>query len=239
MNCKVCIVEDEPLAREILTNYIKKLPVLTLVQTCENALQAMKALNEYEVDLLLLDINLPDINGMQFIKQLKHAPEVIFTTAYPQYALESYSIQAIDYLLKPISFARFEQAIQKYLQLHKSKLAWVQPEEKESPLFVRSGGKWIGVHLNDIVWVESLKDYVRICLQNEQRLTIHATLKSMEDKLSDYPNFSRIHKSYIVNLHFVEQIESNQLTLKGKDFAIGATYKDDLVKKLATFSLHK
>ncbi|MCG9881024.1 MAG: LytTR family DNA-binding domain-containing protein [Bacteroidia bacterium] len=239
MVIKVCLVDDEPLAREIIESYIQKMPQLELVQTCENAVQAIKVLDENRVDLLFLDINLPDINGMSLVKQLRVAPAIIFTTAYPQYALESYDMQAVDYLLKPFSAERFEMAVQKYVRLRASEQVLVQPEEAERPLFLRSEGKWVKVNLADIIWVEALKDYVKICLKNNQRLTMHGTMKNMEQKLSEQAQFCRVHKSYIINLKHIEQVESNLLRMEGKEFPIGATYKDDLLKKIAEFSIQK
>jgi len=236
MKIQVCLIEDEPLAREILLGYIQKIPSLQLLGVCSNALEAFALLGEQKIDLLFLDINLPDMNGMQFIKTLKDAPAVIFTTAYPQYALESYEINAIDYLLKPISFERFEVSVNKFLQWqHPSQ---TPPELTEKPsLFVRSEGKWMKLTVTDILFIEALKDYVRISLSSGQRITLHSTMKNMEERLKNYPNFIRIHKSYIVNLPFIERVEPNSLSVGGQVLVMGATYKDELMKRIGKLSL--
>ncbi len=231
---KVLIVEDEPLARGIIENYVQKIPGLTLIASVGSALEAFSIMATQKVDLVLLDINLPDMNGMQLIENMKQAPAIIFTTAYPNYAIESYELNAIDYLLKPISFERFNIAIQKFLSKD------VQTNQKVSPaskgLFVRSEGKWVNIEIQTIQLVEALKDYLRLYVGSE-RIIIHSTLKNFEEQLKPYNAFVRIHKSYIVNLQFTTQIESNTLEVSGQKLIIGSTYKEDLMLKLKHFSL--
>lgn len=230
---KVLIVEDEPLARGILEGYVSQIPTLSLSASIGNALEAFGILATQQIDLILLDINLPDINGMKFIKSVKHAPAIIFTTAYPDFALESYELNAIDYLLKPISFERFQTAIDKFL----NKDLGSNPTENPSKnnLFVRSEGKWMNMEIPKIKYIEALKDYVKVHLEDE-RLVIHSTMKNFEEQLKPYAAFVRVHKSFIVNLHWVQQIDGNQVYIDGQTLAIGATYKDELQSRLKKFN---
>lgn len=230
---KVLIVEDEPLAREIMENYVQNTPNLELEASVGSALEAFSFLANQKIDLVLLDINLPDMSGMRLIQNLKQVPAIIFTTAYPNYALESYELNAIDYLLKPISIERFNVAIQKYM----SKDAQVSSNEIPAKgMFVRSEGKWVNIEIPNIQMVEALKDYIRVYVGSE-RIIIHSTLKNFGDQLKPYQEFIRIHKSYLINLKFTKQIESNTLEVLGQKLMIGSTYKEELMLRLKQFRL--
>lgn len=225
---RVAIIDDEPLAREILESYLQKTPNVELVGSCKNAIEAFSLLSKQAVDLLLLDINLPEILGTEFLKTLKNPPLVIFTTAYSEYAIESYELNAVDYLLKPISFERFLLAINKAKEvLEPTKLPTENPMNQQN-LFVRSEGKWIKIDLTKLWLVEGLKDYLRLWI-NDERITIHNTMKNFEEQLAAFPNFIRIHKSFIVNLNFVEEVENNSLKIKDKILSIGNTYKGNFI----------
>jgi DNA-binding LytR/AlgR family response regulator len=237
---KLLVVDDEPLAQEILQAYIAKIDSLELVGVCKNALEAYGALNKGGVDLILLDINMPEISGIDFLKSLKNPPLVIFTTAYPQFAIESYELNAIDYLLKPIPFDRFLRAIYKVQQLLMPSQSPIPTPEIKAPadalLFVRSEGKWIKINLAELWFVEGLKDYVRLWM-NDGRIAVHSTMKNFEQQLAAHAQFMRVHKSHIINLHFVAEVDGNSIRIKDQHIAIGNTYKEEVTKRLDSYKL--
>jgi DNA-binding LytR/AlgR family response regulator len=237
---RVAIVDDEPLAAEVLQTYLHKIEGMELVGTCKNALEAFALLNKQTVDLMLLDINMPEITGIDFLKTIKHPPLVIFTTAYSEFAVESYDLHAVDYLLKPIPFERFLKAIKKAMDL-------LMPTQQATPptagaasgdklMFVRSEGKWIKIDLAKLWFVEGLKDYVRLWM-DEGRVTVHSTMKNFEEQLSAYSNFVRVHKSHIVNLEYISEVDGSSIKIKDQMIAIGSTYKDDVYKVLNGYKL--
>lgn len=231
---RVAIVDDEPLAQEILQSYVQKIPGIELVGTCKNALEAFTLLTKQPVDVLLLDINLPEITGIDFLKSLKEPPKVIFTTAYAEYALESYDLNAVDYLVKPISFERFSKAIQK-IQTEPSP----KNESGTIPdklLFVRSEGKWIKIDLRTVWFIEGLKDYVRLWT-DDGRVIVHSTMKNFEEQLKPYSNFVRVHKSYIINLEYLNKADTNTIHIKDQSIAIGSTYKENVQNVLESLRL--
>lgn len=225
---RVLIVEDEPLAAEVLQVYLSKLPEIELVGVCTNALQAFATLNKQQIDLLLLDINMPEINGIDFLKTLKNPPQVIFTTAYTEHAVTSYDLGAVDYLVKPISFDRFLKAMQKVM--HKQEpVGLVSEKSTNNMLFVRSDGKWLKIDVAKVWFVEGLKDYVRIW-SDDGRVTVHSTMKNFEEQLKPFQYFSRVHKSYIINLHAIDETDENSLTIRKQLIPIGGTYKDEVLQ---------
>lgn len=237
---KLLLVDDEPIALEILESYINKLPGLEIVQKCSNAVEAFAALGQNQVDVMFLDINMPEINGIDFLNTLKHPPLVVFTTAYSEYAVQSYECNAVDYLLKPISFERFWKALNKAMGIMHAVIT-----NKEQPaanavaasvetnignnIFVKSDGKLIKIDLADLWFVEGLKDYVRIWT-NSGKITVHSTMKNFEEQLSKYSNFIRVHKSYIVNFNHIHEIDGNVIRIKNQDIAVGNTYRDEITK---------
>ena len=232
----VIIVDDEPLALDVLETYIEKLPDLNLVTKCTNALEANNALKEHDIDLMFLDIQMPQLTGIDFLRSLSNPPLVIFTTAYANYAVEGFELNAIDYLLKPISLDRFMKAVNKaqdQIELKKRDVAPAEVivEEGADFIFVKADKKLIKVNYADIVYIEGLKDYVIIRL-NESRVITLQTMKSLEEKLPSNI-FKRIHRSYIVNVkkinavlgNMVEVIEKNQ----PKHIPIGKNYREELL----------
>ncbi len=224
---RVAIIDDEPLAREILINYVQKIESIELIGVCKNALEAFALLGKQQVDLLLLDINLPEILGTEFLKILPNPPMVIFTTAYSEYAIESYELNAIDYLLKPFSFERF------LLSINKGKEAIETIKNKANPklentIFVRSEGKWLKINLSKLWLIEGLKDYLRLWVDDE-RITIHKTMKNFEEELAAYNNFLRIHKSFIINIDYITMVENNTIKIKDQTVNIGDTYKNNFL----------
>jgi DNA-binding LytR/AlgR family response regulator len=228
---RVLIVDDEPLAAEVLQVYLAKLPDMELVATCRNALEAFAMLNKQPIDLLLLDINMPELNGIDFLKSLKQPPQVIFTTAYTEHAVTSYDLGAVDYLVKPIAFDRFLKAIQKV------NVATSQTQQHTTPtdagasktLFVRSDGKWLKIDVTKIWFVEGLKDYVRIW-SDEGRVTVHSTMKNFEEQLKPFQHFARVHKSYIINLNCIDETDESSLLIKKQLIPIGGTYRDEVIQ---------
>lgn len=233
---RVAIVDDEPLAQEILQSYVQKIPDIELVGTCKNALEAFTLLTKQSIDVLLLDINLPEITGIDFLKSLKEPPKVIFTTAYAEYALESYDLNAVDYLVKPISFERFLKAIQKI----RTEASPAQQQDSgtmpDKLLFVRSEGKWIKIDLRGVWFVEGLKDYVRLWT-DDGRITVHSTMKNFEEQLKPYTNFIRVHKSHIINLEYISKADGTSVHIKDQVIAIGSTYKESVQKILDSLRL--
>ena len=240
---RVMIVDDEPLAHEVLKTYFSKLSGYEITGCFTSAAEAFSVLNFGKTDLLMLDINMPEIDGITLLKTLTHPPKVIFTTAYAEYAVESYSLNVIDYLLKPITFERFLKAINKASQTLKpsEERSAVLPapetdKAQSSIMFVKSEGKLIKVDLTKLWLVEGLKNYV--CLYYAQeKIIVYGTMKNFEEQLSSYPNFLRISKSYIMNLDHLQQIQGNVIKVKDKSIAIGNTYRDEVNKVLRSFKI--
>lgn len=225
------IVDDEPLALEILEAHIGNIPELNLVAKCSNAMEANQALRDHEVDLMFLDIQMPQLTGVEFLRSLSNPPLAIFTTAYAEYAVEGFNLEALDYLLKPISFERFLKASNKAIDKFKSeRTATVSSDSEDDFFFVKSDKKMMKVHYKDILYIEGLKDYVIIRTETGRVITLQ-TMKSLVVKLpSDI--FQRIHRSYILNLNKLKAIEGNMVELveKGqtKMIPIGKNYRDEL-----------
>ena len=230
---KAIIVDDEPLALDVLETYIEKMPELTLVAKCENALEANEALKNNDIDLMFLDIQMPQITGVEFLKSLNNPPAVIFTTAYPDYAVEGFELNAVDYLLKPISLDRFMKAVNKVSEkIGKQGGESTTTVEMEGDFFfVKADKKLIKVDFDDIIYIEGLKDYV-IIRQEAGRVITLQTMKSLETKLPD-TIFKRVHRSYIVNINKINAVVGNMLevTEKGqtKHIPIGKNYREDLL----------
>ncbi|HPG06915.1 MAG TPA: LytTR family DNA-binding domain-containing protein [Saprospiraceae bacterium] len=234
----VIIVDDEPLALDVLETYIEKVPDLVLVKRCNNAFEANEAINNHRIDLIFLDIQMPQLTGIDFLKTLSHPPMVIFTTAYSNYALQSYELDAVDYLLKPISFERFMKAVNRAIEEQKLTVQAHQshPEDTDEKdyIFIKADKKLVRVRFADIIYIEGLKDYVIIRLDQSRVITLQ-TMKSLEDKLPT-PMFKRIHRSYIVNVNKIEAIVGNmvEVTEKGqtKHLPIGKNYRDELLQMI-------
>lgn len=231
---RVLIVDDEPIARDILESYIQKLPQLQLTGTCKNAPEAIPFIGRGEVDLLLLDIDMPEITGIEFVKMMRQLPWLIFTTAYSSYAVESYELNAVDYLLKPISFDRFSIAVDKVLSL--KRLTSAGGAKNDAHIFVKTDGRLVKIDLADLWMVEGLKDYVKLHLKTG-KLVIHSTMKNIEDSLAGYDAFVRVHKSYIINMQYVSEVDGNTIYVNNHPISIGSTYKADVLQALKQYKL--
>lgn len=233
MTLKCLIVDDEPPAHKVLENYIGKLNGLTLVGNCYNAIEALNFLHESPVDVLFLDINMPELSGLEMLQTLNNPPVVILTTAYSEYALQSYEFGVTDYLMKPIRFDRFLKAINRVLALKKDNLSTAKTVQKstvptETFFFIKVDSIQRKVQFSDISHIESKGNFVRLHCTDERLLTAD-TLSNMEKKLSPH-GFLRVHKSYIVNLEKVTGLEGNRLLLKDEKIPIGNSYKQGVLK---------
>lgn len=223
LNC--LIIDDEPLSQEVIASFIKTSPELQLNGVCNNALEAGEMLRTKKVDLLFLDINMPKLNGIEFIKGLQQTPLFILITAYPQYAVEGFEVDAVDYLLKPVSFVRFRTAINRALERHKQK-----NKGKGQHIMLRSDKKDYRINIDTILYIESRGDYVRFVLP-QQTLTVHGTLKEFAEQLSE-KRFIRIHKSYIIAVEKVEYLEGNQIKIGKEKLPVSLTYRKNLLRIL-------
>lgn len=229
MSYKCVIIDDEPLARELLEGYLDKIPDFELVACCSSAIEASSILAKEPIDLLFLDIEMPVLKGTDFFKNLVHKPNVIFTTAYRDYAVDGFELNALDYLLKPIFFERFFSAIQKFLkQVKQQKKAPVEiTSGKSAHIFVSKAKKQIRVVLNDILYVESLKDYIKIHLKEQEALTVKESISAFEKRIDE--RFIRLHRSYIVNSEKITAYTKNDVEVGRMEIPIGNNYKNNLV----------
>jgi len=232
-NC--IIVDDEPLAVEAVELLLENYPDFNIVAKCSDALSAFSALNEFRVDLMFLDIQMPKITGVEFLKNLKHPPKVIFTTAYSEYALEGFELDVIDYLLKPISDERFMKAIDKFYRITKNSglelLNKKAEENKAGAIFLRVDRKTHRVNPENIYYVESMKDYVKVITENEVLITKSNIGKFLE--ILPEGKFIRIHKSYIINLNKFTSYDNSCVTIMGKELPFGYTYKENFLIKVS------
>jgi DNA-binding LytR/AlgR family response regulator len=227
-----CIaVDDEPLALDLLEDNIKKIPFLKLLKRCSNAIEANHFLQENPVDLLFLDIQMPGISGIQFLNGLsKTAPLVIFITAYEKYAIESYNLDVVDYLLKPVSFERFLKGVNKAYEQYNFRKSPVQAGVHPDFLFVNSEYNLVKIDIQDIVYVEGLKDYIKIFLLSSPRPVItRMSMKAMEEKLPS-DQFLRVHKSFIVSLKKIISIRKGRINLMKTQIPISDHYKENLYR---------
>ncbi|MFI5186891.1 MAG: LytR/AlgR family response regulator transcription factor [Chitinophagales bacterium] len=227
-NCLV--VEDEPLATEVLNEYISQVPFLQLKGECSDAIYAMEILQKEKIDLIFLDIHLPKLKGLDFIKALKNPPQIVITTAYQDYALQCYELNVIDYLLKPIEFSRFLKMATKFRHQQQVISSNHQSSTERPHLFFNVSKKKVKIFLDEIFYIESLKEYIRITAKNKTILT-KFQLGQMEELLTGN-NFLRIHRSFIVAKDKVEAFSSTDIEINGKQIPIGRSYKDQVITAL-------
>lgn len=235
----VLIVDDEPLALDVLETYIGQMPELRLVKRCSNAFEANEALKSNDIDLMFLDIQMPQLTGIDFVKTLSDPPMIVFTTAYPNYAIQGFDLNALDYLLKPISLERFMKAVNKAVdQAEMENMELTQTSGAPAVndgldfFFVKADKKLVKVNFDDIIYIEGLKDYVIIRLHLGRVITLQ-TMKNLEERLPKHL-FRRIHRSFIVAMDKVLAIEGNMVEVMEKDkpklLPIGKNYRDDLLQ---------
>ena len=221
-------IDDEPLAVKKIAAYIQKVPFLELVAECRSASEALSVLSEKEVQLMFVDINMPDISGMEFVKSLTSKPYVVFTTAYSEYAVDGFQVDAVDYLLKPITFSNFLKAANKVKALIDLKATGVKESVKTTAnhLFVKSEYKLIRINLDDIEYIESQHEYIKIVLSNRNSVMTQLSLKGIEEQLPS-DRFMRVHRSFIVNLAKISVIDRNRIVFDGKVYIpVSEQYKD-------------
>jgi DNA-binding LytR/AlgR family response regulator len=222
-NC--IIIEDEPLAAEVLEDYIGQIPFLKLKGICPDAIFAMEILQKEKVDLIFLDIHLPKLKGLEFIRTLKHPPHIIIVSAYHEYALQGYEYNVIDYLLKPVEFSRFLMAVNKLRQAALETPVQVASYAGERPyLFFNVSKKKVKIYLDDILYIESLKEYIRIFTKTKSILT-KFQLGQIEELLAKN-NFLRVHRSFIVAKEKVESFSATDVEISGKQIPVGRSYKE-------------
>lgn len=232
LNC--WIVDDEPLALELLESYVKKTPFLNLTGKYYTAVQAMKNMSDEQIDVIFLDIQMPEVNGMEFARLLTKNTRIIFTTAFSEYALDGYKVNAIDYLLKPFSYSDFLVASKKALDWFEMKTSSAEKAEQEaSGIFVRSDYKLVQVLFDDILFVEGLKDYIKIYTNKEAKpiLTL-MSMKTMEEELPA-GRFIRVHRSFIVNRDRIVRVEKNRIIMSSQQIPIGETYRKAFMEAIS------
>lgn len=226
------IVDDELIAREVLETHLIKISNFTQVASCKNALEAFQVLNSEEVDLIFLDINMPEISGLSFAKAISKSTKIIFTTAYREYAVDGFDLQAVDYLLKPISFERLLQSVNKYLgeNFKDSGLTEETNGEYSDSIFVRADRKMVKVVFSEINYIESLSDYVKIYVSGSPIIT-RETISNIEAKLPK-DDFIRVHRSFIVSLDKIKSFTNETIDLEGKEVPISRSYRNAVLARL-------
>lgn len=226
---KCLVIEDEPLAQQVLKKYIADHPMLQLIAVCNDALEAQQVLSSENIAILFLDVNLPKLSGINFLRSLTDPPAVIFTTAYPEYAVEGFDLNAIDYLMKPFSFERFLKAVNRAMEKLKPP---AQPASGEGNrfIFLKADKKVFRVDTAEILFCEAVDDYVKVITTNEQYL-VHMTLKKLHDELPPGA-FLRVHKSYIIAKDKIRFFEGNFVKVGNRDIPIGGSYRDEIYARL-------
>ena len=227
MNLRSIAIDDEPLALQLVSGYIKKTPFLDFAGAYENPLEALKEISQEPVDLIFLDIHMPDLSGTDFARTIHHGPKIIFTTAYEKYAIEGFKLEAVDYLLKPFSYEDFLRAGQKALKLIEMEIkSAAEIETSKEYLFVKSEYKIRRIKYSSVLYIEGLKDYIKIYIENEKKPVFSLnSLKNLDAKLPP-SQFMRVHRSFIVNLDKIETIERGRILFGEQAITIGDQYKE-------------
>ena len=235
-------IDDEPLALQQLTTYIQKVPFLELAAQCQSALEARKFLEQDSVDAIFCDINMPDLNGMDFVKSLQAPPLIVFTTAYSEYAVEGFKVNAVDYLLKPFGLDDFRRAANRIKERQESVSTNIQhpiPNTQPASLFVKTDYRMVKINIPDIRYIEGMSEYLKIYLEGEDKPIITLlSMKKIESRLPE--NFMRIHRSYIVNLHKIQEVNKNRIIMDAETYLpVGDMYKEAFQHYLDTIFLGK
>jgi len=232
INC--IIVDDEPVAREILENHLSRIGQVHVVASCKNAVEAFQAINNHPVDLVFLDIQMPEISGLSFARSVNRNLKIIFTTAYRDYAVEGFDLRAVDYLLKPISFERLMQGIDKYLEensLPVRDTVHGTHDQSDDSMFVRSDRKMVRVSFSDVLFIESLGDYIKIHLSDGKTLVTRDSISNIETVLPQ-KEFIRVHRSYIVGRMHIDSYTSDTIGIGRHEVPISRSYREEVMKKL-------
>ena len=242
MKLRCIIVDDEPLALDVLETFVERLDNLELVCRCSNAVEAYNCLQNEHIDLIFLDIQMPKLTGIEFLKSLPNPPKVIFTTAYRDYALDSYELNAVDYLLKPIAFDRFLKAVAKVTPAEPKGMAAIpaaaaqaEPDYKEAFIYLKADKKMVKVMLSDILYIESLKDYIRVKTDTKEIIS-YQKISFLEEKLPA-DKFLRIHRSFIIALDKIQAFSATAVDIGKAEIPIGRFYKNDVLQVLGQNNL--
>lgn len=228
---KCLVVDDELIATKIITNYIGKLDFLQVEAVCSSSIEAAGMLQNRDIDLMFLDINMPHLSGIEFLESLDKAPLTILTTAYSEYALEGFRLYVIDYLLKPFSFQRFFQAVQKANDLFRSRLLLQKnEEEKNTDIYIRQGDTFLRINWNEILFVEAMQNYLKLHLDGKTFI-IRQTMASLEEMLPKEP-FFRIHKSFLVNISRIDAVSGGRLFINGIELPVSKLRKEELMNTI-------
>lgn len=235
---KCLVIDDEPLALQQLASYVEKIPYFTLVAQCHGAVEAREIIDRERVDAIFVDINMPDINGMDFVKQLSASPIVVFTTAYSEYAVDGYKVDAVDYLLKPFGLDDFKRAATKVKKRYEleNNAAAQQPADDDDSIFLKTEHRVIRANIADIRYVEGMSEYLKIYIEGQRPIIMLLSMKKLEERLPSY--FMRIHRSYIVNMKKVSEVSKSRVAIDADTvLPVGDIYKDALMQYLSDRSL--
>ena len=236
---RALVIDDEPIARQIITAYIERTPGIVAVGECGNALDAFAQLSHTDADVLFLDISMPEISGLQLARALPAPRAVVFITAHAEHAVESYEIAAVDYLLKPVSYERFCRAVEKaratvFPSKPAVEISSVTPPQA---LLLKTDGRLLRMETDKILFIEALRDYVRYHT-TDGPIVVHSTMKATEKSFSELHHIIRIHKSYFINIQHLQEVRSTTVRLASRDIPIGATYREAFMHALALFRTH-
>ena len=231
INC--IIVDDEPVALDILENHLSKIDDVSILARCKSATDAFNIISKENVQLIFLDINMPEISGISFAKSINKNIQIIFTTAYREYALEGFNLHAVDYLLKPISFERLLDAINNYRKNHAEKETIIIPEKESEFIFVKIDRQMVKINFNELLFIESYSDYLKIHLLTDTKIT-RETITAIEEKLPK-SKFIRTHRSFIISIDKIESYTNEQLVIQQKSIPISRSFKEQVLEKLAEY----
>ena len=231
MKLKCIIIDDEPIARKVLQEFVEEIDYLELTGQAENPLKSMKLLNENDIDIIFLDINMPKINGIDFVKSSKTTASIIMTTAYPEYAAEAYGLDVLDYLVKPIAFDRFLRACNKAKEIRELKnIKQIKPNKANDHFFIKCNNQIEKVFYEELIYAEAMLNYVML-FTNSKKMIVYVTIKSLEEQLPA-DMFMKVHKSFIVNLSKIRSIEGNILDIGNEKITISQNLKDKVISEV-------
>ena len=232
-NISCLIIDDEIIAQEVIATHLSKIPTIKKVDCCSSAIEAFNFLREHHIDLVFLDINMPEVSGISFAKSISKEIKIIFTTAYRNYAVEGFELQAVDYLLKPISFERLLKALNNYFDTNQKNLKKIDDVVANEFMFVRSNRKMVKVDFKDIIFIESYGDYLKFHL-NTKTLVTRENISTIEAKLPKR-KFIRIHRSFIVSLRHISSFTNEEITILNKSLPLSRSYKNEVLQTLHMF----
>ena len=234
INC--VIIDDEPLAREGIASYVSEIPFLTLITTCESAVEYSKLPPQQPIDLMFLDIQMPKLTGLDFLKTIQHPPMVIITTAYSEYALDGFQLNVLDYLVKPVTFDRFFKSVNKAKDYYHLLNQQPPSGQADNYFFVKCGTKYEKICFDDVLFVEGLQNYITIYTSKGKYITMHY-LKTLEEEYLKNNSFMRVHKSYIVSIHKIESIQGNEIFIGTHRIPISRNYRDQVLQQVVMSKL--